>query len=175
MENIEIRESRPDDLAAIEALYPDAFPDEDLLPLVKDLLQETPPVLSLVSTIDAVLVGHVIFTWCHVGSDTDTQHALRAPLAVATARQRRGIGRALVAAGLQSLERSGVEQVYVLGDPAYYARLGFAAESDVMPPYPLPDAYAGAWQSIALGDRTPRSHGTLVVSPTWQQPALWGP
>jgi putative acetyltransferase len=44
-----------------------------------------------------------------------------------------------------------------------------------MPPYPLPDAYAGAWQSIALGDRTPRSHGTLVVSPTWQQPTLWGP
>jgi len=79
LENIEIRESRPDDLAAIEALYPDAFPDEDLLPLVKDLLQETPPVLSLVSTIDAVLVGHVIFTWCHVGSDTDTQHAPRLP------------------------------------------------------------------------------------------------
>ena len=175
MEKLEVRESRPDDLPAVEALYPDAFPDEDLLPLVKDLLRETPPVLSLVATIDRRLVGHVVFTPCHVRGAPGTKHALLAPLAVATARQRQGVGRALVSAGLQALEKSGVGQVFVLSDPAYYARLGFTAEADVTPPYPLPDAYAGAWQSIALGDRTPRSHGTLVVSPTWQQPALWGP
>jgi len=37
-ESVEIRESTPDDLVAIESLYPEAFPDEDLLPLVRELL-----------------------------------------------------------------------------------------------------------------------------------------
>lgn len=174
MENLEIRESQRDDLAALEALYPDAFPEEDLLPVVKDLLQETPPVLSLVATINTSPVGHVIFTSCGVTGDT-TKVSLLAPLAVATSRQRQGIGRAIVGASLRSLEKSGVRRVYVLGDPAYYGSLGFTAEVDVAPPYPLPDTYASAWQSIALGGRTKRSRGTLVVSPTWQRPTLWAP
>jgi hypothetical protein len=41
IESLEIRESSPDDFASLEALYRCAFPNEDLLPLVRDLLQET--------------------------------------------------------------------------------------------------------------------------------------
>jgi hypothetical protein len=39
-EMLEIRDSVPADFGAIELLCPDAFPDEDLLPLVRDLLPE---------------------------------------------------------------------------------------------------------------------------------------
>jgi putative acetyltransferase len=39
-EKLEIRESRRDDSAAIESLYPEAFPEENLLPLVRDLLND---------------------------------------------------------------------------------------------------------------------------------------
>ena len=42
-ENIEIRESVQVDLSAIESLYPAAFPDEDLLPLVRVCLLKTEP------------------------------------------------------------------------------------------------------------------------------------
>ncbi len=49
-DNVEIRVSTPGDLPAIEMLYRDAFPNEDLLPLVRDLLHDTPMTMSLVGT-----------------------------------------------------------------------------------------------------------------------------
>jgi putative acetyltransferase len=52
-EKLEIRESRRDDSAAIESLYLKAFPDENLLPLVRDLLSDAVASISLVGTIDA--------------------------------------------------------------------------------------------------------------------------
>lgn len=98
-EACEIRESVPDDVTAIENLYPAAFRDEDLLPLVRALLREEPPVPSLIGILDGALVGHVIFTACGIVGGTDAVALLR-PLAVAPARHRRGIGSAIVRAGL---------------------------------------------------------------------------
>ena len=66
MERIEIRESVPGDLAAIELLYPEAFPEEDLLPLVRELLEETAVVFSLVGIVESSVVGNGIFTTCGV-------------------------------------------------------------------------------------------------------------
>ena len=45
---LEIRESRHSDAIGIEQLYVDAFPDEDLLPLVRELLDLRQSVISLV-------------------------------------------------------------------------------------------------------------------------------
>ncbi len=174
LERIEIRESLPNDIASIEKLYQDAFPDEDLLLLVRKLLQETPIVLSLVGIVDTSLAGHAIFTTCGVAGNTD-KVALLGPLAVTTAWQRRGIGSAIVRAGLQRLENTGVIQVYVLGDPAYYGRLGFVPEVGVTPPYPLPEEWRGAWQSINLRSAEPPSRGELSVPRPWLQSALWAP
>ena len=59
-----------------------------------------------------------------------------APVAVAPDRQRRGIGAALVRAGLARLPG---RFVVVLGDPAYYGRLGFSRDRArrLTSPYPL--------------------------------------
>lgn len=174
MENIEIRESMQADLPAIEALYPGAFPDEDLLPLVRDLLREATVALSLVGTIDSRLVGHVIFTRCSVAESSD-RSALLGPLAVEPAWQRRGIGSAIVRNGLRRLKDEGVSQVFVLGDPAYYGRLGFLVESRIAPPYTLPTEWEGAWQSQSLrGTKTPHP-GKLSLPQPWLQPSLWLP
>lgn len=170
--SLEIRESVLDDLPSIEALYPDAFPDEDLLPLVRDLLQEAPIALSLVGMMGSSLVGHVIFTRCGV-TGSRGKAALLGPLAVAPASQRQGIGSAMVRVGLQKQESAGVTQVYVLGDPAYYRRLGFLPELRVAPPYPLPAEWRGAWQSMSLGSAEPPRQGKLSVPQPWLQPALW--
>ena len=173
-DRIEIRESQPSDLAAIEKLYPDAFPDEDLLPLVRELLREVAIVLSLVALADEALVGHVIFTDCSLAGRPD-KAALLGPLAVVSARQRRGVGSAIVRAGLQRLEQVGTNRVYVLGDPAYYGRFGFEPEDGVAPPYPLPEEWQGAWQSLSLGGNQPPLLGKLSVPQAWRQPALWAP
>jgi putative acetyltransferase len=172
IDDIEIRESLPNDRAAIETLYPDAFPDEDLLPLVRDLLSNEASGLSLVALVDRALVGHVIFTACGIAKRAE-KVALLAPLGVATKWHRRGIGGALVRAGLDRLNTDGVAQVYVLGDPAYYGRFGFEREDGVVPPYPLPEEWQGAWQSLRLREVGPPLQGELSVPRPWRQAALW--
>ena len=163
-----------DDLASIEGLYPDAFPDEDLLPLVRALLRKAAIVLSLVGIADRASVGHAVFTTCGIVGRADRVALLR-PLAVTPARQRQGIGEAIVRAGLRRVEDAGTTRVYVLGDPAYYGRFGFEPDVGVAPPYPLPEAWRGAWQSLGLGGNGPRLRGELSVPQAWRQKALWAP
>ncbi|MDP6573225.1 MAG: N-acetyltransferase [Rhodospirillales bacterium] len=174
IDKIEIRESLPNDVILIEKLYPNAFPDEDLLPLVRELLREEPIVLSLVGIADKALVGHVIFTTCSIAGRTD-RVALLGPVAVAPAWQRQGIGSAIVRAGLRRLENASMNQVYVLGDPAYYRRFGFEPDDGVTPPYPLPEEWRGAWQSLSLRSSKPHLYGDLSVPQPWRQHALWAP
>ena len=174
VEEIEIRESIPSDAALLEKLYRGAFPDEDLLPTVRELLSEKTIVLSLVGIADGDLVGHVIFTTCGIAEGTD-KVSLLGPLAVAPVWQGHGIGGALVREGLRRLENAGAIQVYVLGDPAYYGRFGFEPEVGVTPPYPLPAEWRGAWQSIRLSRVGRPPHGRLSVPHPWLRPVLWAP
>lgn len=48
-----------------------------------------------------------------------------APMAVAPEHQRKGIGSALVRAGLEQCKQLGVGAVVVVGHPEYYLRFGF--------------------------------------------------
>ncbi len=172
-EKLNIRKSLQDDIRLIEQLYPRVFPDEDLLPLVLELLAEDPPVLSLVATCrDDELAGHVIFTPCAL-SGSSAKVALLGPLAVNPTWQRQGVGSALVRAGLSLLEEAGTVQVHVLGDPAYYGRFGFEPNESVTPPYKLPEEWHDAWQSLNLGSQRPHLGGQLCVPPPWRQEALW--
>jgi len=171
-DELEIRESSLEELAAIESLYPEAFPDEDLIPLVRDLLKDTVVAMSLVGIIDTQVVGHVVFTRCGVVGHS-VNASLLGPLAVAPAWQRQGIGSAIVQAGFRQLELAGVDRVYVLGDPAYYGRFGFLADSLVEPPYSLPPDWDGAWQSLSLSETTTPCTGKLSVPLQWLQPDLW--
>ncbi|MGD8340627.1 MAG: N-acetyltransferase, partial [Gammaproteobacteria bacterium] len=123
--------------------------------------------------VDRLLAGHVIFTTCGV-EGSGAKAALLGPLAVVPSRQRHGIGSALVRAGLESARESGVDLVCVLGDPRFYGRFGFVAETAIEPSYPLPPEWAGAWQSQRLSD-SKAAAGKLIVPPQWREPALWGP
>lgn len=173
-EELYIRDSKRDDLAALESLYPEAFPDEDLLPLVRDLLGDPAVAMSLVGIMDKRIAGHVIYTQCGVTGNS-VSAALLGPLAVAPACQRQGIGSALVHAGLRRLRDANVSRVYVLGDPAYYVRFGFLPELLVEPPYPLPAEWDGAWQSRSLGETATPVSGKLSVPPQWRHQTLWAP
>lgn len=173
-DGIALRDCALTDFAALERLYPAAFPTEDLLPLVKDLLDGRPDVLALVACRDGAVIGHVAFTLCHL-TGRGEPIALLAPLAVAPAWQKRGIGSALVRAGLERLKRAGVMMVLVLGDPAYYGRFGFSAGHGVQPPYALPAEWRGAWQALDLRGGGAGLQGTLAVPEFWRRPALWAP
>lgn len=171
---IELRDSRSEDLASLERLYPDAFPEEALLPLVRALLQLDPPPLSIVAARGEACVGHIVFTRCGLG-DGPLNAALLGPLAVASAAQKQGLGTALIRSGLDRLERDGVRQVFVLGDPGYYGRFGFRPEASVAPPYRLPDAWREAWQSLDLNRDAAPPGGALTLPDPWMRPELWQP
>jgi putative acetyltransferase len=94
------------------------------------------PPLSLVACAPGgEVIGHVLCTRGHV----DGQPALGlAPLSVQPADQRRGAGSALMHAVLGAADALGEPLAALLGDPAYYARFGFApaARYGIRPPEP---------------------------------------
>ena len=174
MGETEIRESGAGDRRAIEALYPEVFPREDLLPLVRALLDEGAPMLSLVAIVDKAVAGHGVFTRCSV-EGSDALVALLGPVAVLPGLQNQGLGSALIRDGFRRMEAEGVAQVCVLGDPAYYGRFEFAPERHILPPYALPEEWRDAWQSVRLGGGHSIVDGKLTVPQPWRDPALWGP
>jgi putative acetyltransferase len=162
------------DLSALSALYAAAFPDENLMPLVERLLTEVPNILSLAAaTWQEHAVAHVIITPCETNGAGDV--ALLGPLAVAPAHQRRGLGTALIRAGISRLDPAAVQTLLVLGDPAYYGRHGFQRETKIVPPYPLPEEWRGAWQSLRIGTSQRTGAGTLRPPQPWMSAALWSP
>ncbi|MBA83856.1 GNAT family N-acetyltransferase [Thalassobius sp. S69A] len=162
---VELDRSR---LAEVLEIYPAAFPDEELRPVVRELAA-LPEVLHLAAQEGDALLGHVAFTPGQVGGH---RVALLGPLAVHPDRQKMGLGAALVTAGLARSKQDGAALALVLGDPGYYGRFGFAPETQVTPPYPMPADWAPAWQSVALRPGADLE-GRLKLPPVWMQPELW--
>ena len=178
-----IRNSVSKDSSALKLLYASAFPDEELIPLVKELLADPDKAMSLSATAGEQVVGHAVFSYCLM-PESDRQAALLGPLAVDPGWHRKGIGGALVRAGFKRLLQSGVGIVFVLGDPAYYSRFGFKPESCVEPPFGLPkeirnsalwEKWQLAWQSRTLLGAAVTDRGRLMVPEPWQRPELWAP
>jgi putative acetyltransferase len=108
-----------------------------------------------------------------VSGSADTL-ALLGPVAVAPDWQRRGVGKALIQAGVERLRQAPVAAICVLGDPGYYGPLGFAPERAIAPPFPLPEGWREAWQSLFLNRAAGVPAGQLRVPAAWRDPALWG-
>ncbi len=170
-DNIQIRSAVAADLAALERLYPAAFPDEDLLTLLRDLAAAGPAVQSWIAMRDETIVGHVMFTDCSVAGSR-ARLTMLGPLAVTPTRQNQGIGTSLVRDVLARYRADGVDAALVLGDPTYYGRFGFVAEDGIRPPYDLPPEWNGAWQSLRLSEsRLPT--GTIQLPALWYQKEYW--
>jgi putative acetyltransferase len=111
--------------------------------------------MALVARHAGVIVGHVGFPRLAVDVDGRALPAAGlAPLAVAPSVQRRGIGGALVRAGIERLRAQGETLVLVVGDPRYYARFGF----DPATAQPFACAYAGPhFLALRLAESAPRA------------------
>lgn len=118
----------------------------------------------------------MLFSAARVEPDPARRRAsILAPLAVAPAAQGRGVGGALVRAGLARLDADGIDLVFVLGDPAYYGRFGFrpARDAGLAAPHPLAPEYAAAWMVRAGGDAGPP--GRVRCSDVLEAPRHWQP
>lgn len=77
---------------------------------------------ALVAEEDGAVLGHVQFSRAWIG---ELAVSALGPIGVRPDRQRRGIGAALVVAGLEEARRRAEPAVILLGDPGFYGRFGF--------------------------------------------------
>lgn len=121
-----IRPEKQDDWTTIQALNAEAFGTLTEARLVDELRREAQPVISLVAEYDHAVIGHIMFAPVSLPEHPDLKIMGLAPMTVGPEHQRRGIGSALVQAGLEQCRRLGYGAVVVLGHPDYYPRFGFA-------------------------------------------------
>jgi predicted N-acetyltransferase YhbS len=126
--------------------------------LAHDLLHATAheDLVVVTASESGAVVGCVAFSRMTYDQDDRTVFLL-APVAVATHRQGRGIGQALVRHGLATLGERGVDLALTLGDPRYYGKVGFrpVPQETARAPFELrhPEAWLARWLSDR--DRTP--------------------
>ncbi|HEX5198631.1 MAG TPA: N-acetyltransferase [Actinoplanes sp.] len=161
-----LRIEQAQDRDAVAALHRAAFGGEHgdtVARLVDALRRDDPGALSLVWEEPGQVVGHVMVSRALLDAARRLVPVRTlSPLAVRPGWQRRGLGSALVRAALSRSDEQGVPLVFLEGDPAYYARLGFipAVEQGFRKPsLRIPDP---AFQVVRLSACEPWMTGTFV-------------
>jgi putative acetyltransferase len=102
--------------------------------LVDALRDDGALTVSLVAEWAGKVVGYVAFSPVRIGSGDAGKWVGLAPVAVSPECHGRGIGSALIQAGLEAVREQGAQGCVVLGDPAYYTRFGFRHEPGIVFP-----------------------------------------
>jgi putative acetyltransferase len=120
-----LRTEQPRDPTGIRTVHLAAFGSPAEANLVDELRAVARPLVSWVAEEDGQILGHVLFSPVTLTGHSELNLLGLAPLAVLPPSQRRGVGTALVHAGLEACREFGVGAVVVLGHPTYYPRFGF--------------------------------------------------
>ncbi len=123
---MDVRLETDDDIVPIRTVNDLAFGREGEGKLVDTLRARGAVICSLVAEEGGAVVGHVLFSPTVL--DDEGRHTAVAglgPVAVRPDCQRRGIGDALIRAGLAICREQGYPLAVVLGHPDYYPRFGF--------------------------------------------------
>jgi predicted N-acetyltransferase YhbS len=122
--DIVIAPERDADSAAIEGLEARAFGPGRFARTAYRLREGNAPdrALSFVARVSTLVVGSIRLTRIRIG---DSPALLLGPLTVDPAFRSKGIGRMLIEASLQAAEAAGHGLVLLVGDEAYYGRIGF--------------------------------------------------
>ncbi len=133
--DINIRPERPDDEAAIHDVTEAAFATLDISdgsePAIIERLRAAGALsLSLVAEQHGRVVGHIAFSPVRMSGGQTGWYGL-GPVSVLPDRSRRGIGAALIIAGLDALRAERAAGVVLVGHPEYYPRFGFRNSSEL--------------------------------------------
>jgi putative acetyltransferase len=170
---LDIRPESREDQAAIRRVVRAAFDKQPRVADLVDLIRESPefvPELSLIACHSSEVVGHVMLSHAELVDEIGVRHRILtlSPLAVAPALQRRGIGSALVPAGLAAAEAMGEPLVLLQGSPGYYPRFGFRDCRTLGIEIDLPDwAPPDAGMAYPLSTYDPSLRGRLIEPPAF--------
>jgi putative acetyltransferase len=156
----DVRDESPGDWDAVYQVVSSAFGQSSEAELVRQLRDAGDSIVSLVADDGGQIVGHVLL------SKVDAPFAALAlaPVSVIPARQRSGIGSALVARAIKRARDEGWAAVFVLGDPNFYERFGFDREAAAG----FTSPYAGPhFMVLKLSPSLPAATGTLRHAPAF--------
>ena len=158
---IVIRVEQPGDIPHIRDILAHAFGQRAEADLVDQLRADGDSLISLVAVGErGELVGHILFSRLPIegAKGRVTEAAALAPLAVRPEHQRKGIGSALTKAGIRACTARGLAAIIVVGDPTFYQRFGFSAETarGLRSPYP-----GAAFMALELKPGALRAKGTV--------------
>jgi predicted N-acetyltransferase YhbS len=124
--NLDIRLEQSSDGFALSALSAQAFGPGRFARSAYRIREGIAPIARLCLTAwrEGKLAGGIRFTGIAVGGKEGG--LLLGPLVVDPAHSGQGIGRALIAAGLEGAKSQGFDFVLLVGDMPYYGRFGFA-------------------------------------------------
>jgi putative acetyltransferase len=174
-----IRAATIRDKESVRSIYLHALPESERDPvsrLAVNLLQgqTRPDTVSLVAEEDGALVGHIAFSPVYADNLKRWRGYILAPLAVQPEHQKRHIGSKLIKKGMGQLAENEINTLFVYGDPKFYSKFGFDAETAAgfLPPYDL--QYPFGWQAIVLNDYGPtESVIKLSCVDSLCHPELW--
>ncbi len=164
--NFNIREEKASDHKAIRRVLEEAFgqPDEAFL---VEKLRKNPvfnPQLSLIATIDEIIIGHILFIPVEIIDERGNHFPSLSlsPIAVLPDFQKKGIGSELIQKGMEIARQEKFHSIIVLGQADYYLRFGFQQASRFNICSPYPDVPEECFMAVEL---TPGSlkdiHGTV--------------
>ena len=124
-----IRSETENDYAAIRNILIAAFANHPYSHQTEHLIVEAlraanALTVGLVAEVDGNVVGHIAFSAVKI-EGVDCRWFALGPVAVLADFQRRGIGKGLIREGLRAIRSLGAKGCVLVGDPAYYNRLGF--------------------------------------------------
>ena len=126
----EVRPAEAADAQAIRRIHLSAFPSALEADLVERLDRDGDLVISLVADQSNEPIGHVALSRMKVQGDGRDIRALGlGPVAVLQPMQNAGAGSALIEGAKAIAQATGEELIFVLGEPDYYKRFGFSAET----------------------------------------------
>jgi putative acetyltransferase len=152
-----VRVEEAADWSAVYTIYEAAFGQRIEADLVRHMDHDGDLILSLMAYVEKP-AGHIAFSELTLHETPAVKGCVLAPLAVAPAFQKLGVGTALVQHGLGKLRADGYDLVVVLGDPDYYGRFGFTPRlaSRLKTPYDGPYL-----QALALSEKGNEAHGPV--------------
>ncbi|QAY79760.1 N-acetyltransferase [Sphingosinicella sp. BN140058] len=153
------------DAGAIRAVHLLAFPTPAEAALVDRLDRDRDVVVSLVAEQEGQVIGHLLLSRMQVEGDGRAFRALGlGPVAVLPPMQRSGVGTSLIRGGLAIAKATKEQIVFVLGEPDYYARFGFSAETAS----PFASPYSGPYlMALTFGDAPHPVRGKADYAPAF--------
>ncbi len=128
-EKILIRDETQDDIPVITEVTAAAFETLEISGhteqfIIEALRSAKALTVSLVAEVDGRVVGHIAFSPVTISDGARDWYGL-GPVSVLPEYQRRGIGKALIQAGLSRLKDLGAQGCCLVGHPQYYIKFGF--------------------------------------------------